>query len=80
VVSQCPVQFGRRNKMKEPAEMLRWFLKNSVPISKAKDMSPEELEGKFIIGEFVNRKRPEYVDEINKLIDEVQGSFGLRGD
>lgn len=27
VISQCPVQFGRRNKMKEPAEMLRWFLK-----------------------------------------------------
>ncbi|MDK2914306.1 MAG: 2-oxoglutarate/2-oxoacid ferredoxin oxidoreductase subunit beta [Thermococcaceae archaeon] len=80
VVSQCPVQFGRRNRMKEPAEMLRWFLKNSVPISKAKKMSPEELEGKFVIGEFVNRERPEFVSELNKLIDEVQEHFGLKGE
>ncbi|EEB73084.1 2-oxoacid:ferredoxin oxidoreductase subunit beta [Thermococcus sp. AM4] len=79
VISQCPVQFGRRNRMKEPAEMLRWFLKNSVPISKARKMSPEELEGKFVIGEFVNRQRPEFTEELNKLIDEVQEHFGLKG-
>ena len=66
--------------MKEPAEMLRWYLKNSVPISKAKKMSPEELEGKFVIGEFVNRERPEFVTELNKLIEEVQEHFGLKGE
>jgi len=43
VISQCPVQFGRRNKMK-----------------------------------FVKRKRPEFVTELNKLIDEVQERFGLK--
>ncbi|HIP74909.1 MAG TPA: 2-oxoacid:ferredoxin oxidoreductase subunit beta [Thermococcus paralvinellae] len=76
VISQCPVQFGRRNKMKEPAEMLRWFLKNSIPISKAKNMSREELEGKFVIGEFVNRQRPEFTEELNKLIEELTGQSG----
>ncbi|WP_297523715.1 thiamine pyrophosphate-dependent enzyme, partial [Thermococcus sp.] len=80
VISQCPVQFGRRNRMKEPAEMLRWFLRNSVPLAKAKKMKPEELEGKFVIGEFVNRERPEFTDELNKLIDEVQEHFGLKGE
>ncbi|HIP89693.1 MAG TPA: 2-oxoacid:ferredoxin oxidoreductase subunit beta [Thermococcus paralvinellae] len=75
-ISQCPVQFGRRNKMKEPAEMLRWFLKNSIPISKAKNMSREELEGKFVIGEFVNRQRPEFTEELNKLIEELTGQSG----
>jgi len=73
VISQCPVQFGRRNRMKEPAQMLRWFLKNSVSIKRAKNMKPEELEGKFVIGEFVNREKPEFVDELNRLIDEVYG-------
>ena len=77
VISQCPVQFGRRNKMKEPAEMLRWFLKNSVPLAKAKKMPPEELEGKFVIGEFVTRERPEFTEEINKLIEEVAERYGL---
>ncbi|WP_010477752.1 2-oxoacid:ferredoxin oxidoreductase subunit beta [Thermococcus zilligii] len=80
VISQCPVQFGRRNQMKEPAEMLRWFLKNSVPVSKAKNMSEEELRDKFVIGEFVNRERPEFVTELNKLVDEVQEHFGLKGE
>ncbi len=80
VISQCPVQYGRRNKMKEPAEMLRWFLKNSVPVSKAKKMPPEELEGKFIIGEIVSRQRPEFTEEINKLIKEVAERYGLGDD
>ncbi len=80
VISQCPVQYGRRNKMKEPAEMLRWFLKNSISLSKAKKMSPEELEGKFIIGEIVNRQRPEFTEEINKLIEEVADRYGLGDD
>jgi hypothetical protein len=35
---------------------------------------------KFVIGEFVNRERPEFVTELNKLIDEVQGHFGLKGE
>lgn len=41
-------------------------------------MSEEELEGKFVVGEFVKRKRPEFVTELNKLIDEVQERFGLK--
>ncbi len=73
VISQCPVQFGRRNRMKTPGEMIKWFLKNSVPVSKAKKMNPEELEGKFIIGEFIKRERAELVEELNKLIEEVSG-------
>jgi len=77
VISQCPVQFGRRNRMKDPAEMLRWFLKNSIPISKAKKMSKEEREGKFVVGEFIKRERPEFTEELNKLIDEVWEHFGI---
>ncbi|AIF69531.1 2-oxoglutarate synthase [Palaeococcus pacificus DY20341] len=73
VVSQCPVQFGRRNRMKTPAEMLRWFQKNSVPISKAKNMSPEELEGKIVIGEIISRERPEFTEELNKIIEKLGG-------
>jgi len=76
VISQCPVQFGRRIRMKEPAEMLRWFLKNSVPVSKAREMKPEELEGKFIVGEIVSRKRPEFTEELNGVIEEVQERLG----
>ncbi len=72
VISQCPVQFGRRNGMKEPARMLRWFLKNSVSVKRARDMDSGELEGKFVVGEFVSVEKPEFVEELNKLIEEVR--------
>jgi len=68
VISQCPVQFGQRNKLRSAPDMLRWFLKNSVPLKKAMKMSPEELEGKIVIGEFIDRERVEFVEELNKII------------
>ena len=76
-ISQCPVQFGRRNRMKTPTEMLRWFQKNSVLISKARNMSPNELEGKIVVGELVNREKPEFTEELNSLIEEVSKHYGL---
>lgn len=57
--------------MKEFVEMFCWFFKNLVFISKVKKMLLEEFEDKFVIGEFVNRERLEFVSEFNKLIDEV---------
>jgi len=57
-LSPCPVSFGRRNRMKTAPELLRWYQKITVPLNKAKKMSPEELEGKVVIGEFADRDRP----------------------
>jgi len=47
--------------------MLQFFKENSVPLSKAKTMNPEELEGKIVIGEFLEVERPGYVKEYAKL-------------
>jgi len=71
VISQCPVQFGRRNGIKSPSEMLKQFLKNSVSIKKAKELGPEGLEGKIVVGEFVDIERLEYVDELKKVVERV---------
>ena len=51
-VSNCPVHYGRRNLEGSPADILKWFRSVSVNAEKARGMSPEELEGKVIIGEF----------------------------
>jgi 2-oxoglutarate ferredoxin oxidoreductase subunit beta len=34
-------------------------------------MSPEELNGKIVIGELVNRDKPEYVSEYQKFIERL---------
>jgi hypothetical protein len=36
--------------------MLIWLKDHAVRVEQAAKMSPEELSGKFIIGEIVNRK------------------------
>jgi 2-oxoglutarate ferredoxin oxidoreductase subunit beta len=59
VISQCPVHYGRRIGITDPVEMMRWFQKQSVPVDKARELSEQELSGKFIIGEFVDTEVPE---------------------
>jgi 2-oxoglutarate ferredoxin oxidoreductase subunit beta len=67
VVSQCPVNFGRRNKMGDPVYHLRWIKEHSIPVSKVTfdvkspfDFMDINFKGIYTIGEFVKRDRPPY--------------------
>jgi len=51
-LSPCPTQFGRRNGYDSPVDMLKFLLDKCVTKEKAKDLSPEELAGKIVTGEF----------------------------
>ena len=62
VLSQCPVHYGRRIGISNPVEMMRWFQKQSVPIEKARELSEQELSGKFVVGEFVDIEAPELTE------------------
>jgi len=53
VLSPCPTQAGRRNRLGTPAEMLRALQQRCIPLSRARQMPAEELAGKVLIGEFV---------------------------
>jgi 2-oxoglutarate ferredoxin oxidoreductase subunit beta len=58
-VSQCPVQFGRVSKLGKAVAMLEYFKANSVRVNKAEKMTLEELDGKIVVGEFVNIEKAE---------------------
>ncbi len=75
-LSPCPVSFGRRNRMKTAPEMLRWYQKITVPINRAKKMSKEELEGKVVIGEFVDRDRPGLVRAYREYVERAKRVAG----
>ncbi len=53
-LSICPVQYGRRNMMDKPTDMLKYLMENCVTQEQASEMSPSELEGKLITGEFTD--------------------------
>lgn len=58
-VSQCPVQFGRVSKLGKAAAMMENYKLNSVKLRNAEGMSEEELQGKYIVGEFANIEKVE---------------------
>lgn len=74
VITQCPTNYGRRNPGKGMSgpEMLRWQKENAVPIKKAAGMSEEELKGKIVTGVFMDRNRPEYSAEYDKVRQRAQ--------
>ncbi len=73
VVSNCHINLGRRNKMKSPHAVLDWIKEHTVPLSRAKKMSEEELAGKVVTGEFVEIEKPEFTDSYYKLCESLKG-------
>jgi len=54
-LSPCPTHYGRRNAFRDAYDMIQGLRKNCISIEKAKNLPPEELKGKIIVGEFVNQ-------------------------
>jgi len=71
VVSQCPVQFGRRTGAGDAVAMMQGYKNNSVNIKKIGKLKEEELEGKIVVGEFVDREGPELCEEIAKMRERI---------
>jgi 2-oxoglutarate ferredoxin oxidoreductase subunit beta len=74
VVTQCPTAYGRRAGFKDIGEMLKYFKENAVLVQLAEKMSPEELEGKIVVGELVSRRRPTLVEAVYAMIEEAKES------
>lgn len=73
VISQCPVEFGRKTGMGNTMQMMNMYKGKSVSITKAKTMNPEELKDAIIVGEFIDIEKPELCDEISKMRKRVLG-------
>ncbi|MGD8237065.1 MAG: 2-oxoacid:ferredoxin oxidoreductase subunit beta [Armatimonadota bacterium] len=73
IISGCPTYYGRRNDLRTAVDLLQWQKDNSVPVREAAKMTREQREGKYVIGELVDRRAPEFCSEYQKLIDRAQG-------
>ncbi|MDZ7300760.1 MAG: 2-oxoacid:ferredoxin oxidoreductase subunit beta [candidate division KSB1 bacterium] len=72
VITPCPTYYGRRNDQKTPVDMLKWEVEHTISASKAERMPPEALQEKIITGVLVDRDKPEYVEQYEKLIARVR--------
>ena len=55
---------------------MQWQKDNAVMIQAAAKMKPEELAGKFVIGELHKAAAPEYTAEYDKLIARLAAKGG----
>ena len=67
VISHCPTQYGRKNKLGGPVEMLRWQKEMAVSVEKAGQLSEAELQDRFTVGVLVDRDLPIYTREYRKI-------------
>jgi 2-oxoglutarate/2-oxoacid ferredoxin oxidoreductase subunit beta len=74
VINQCPTNYGRRNPGKGMTgpSMLRWQKENAVSVEEAAGMTEESLMGKIVTGVFIDRNRPEYNTEYDKVRQRAQ--------
>jgi len=69
ILSNCHIQYGRRNRMGDPVTMLKYFKDHAVTVEKAQDMTAAELEDRFTIGVLTDVDKPDYIKEYQKIRD-----------
>lgn len=69
VISQCPISYGRRNKLKTPADMLKWQKDHAVMIGK-KPVHEED----FVIGEIFKKDAPEFTAQYAEMRRRLKNS------
>jgi len=67
VLSNCHVQFGRRNMMESPVKMMKWLKEYAVTVEKSKLLTPEVLKEKLTIGVLTDTEKPSYWDNYKKI-------------
>jgi 2-oxoglutarate ferredoxin oxidoreductase subunit beta len=71
-VSYCPTTYGRMNKLGTTVDMMRQLKEDSVSMTAAEKLSPEEREKKIVRGVIHDIEKPEYTQLYEQLIQRVQ--------
>jgi 2-oxoglutarate ferredoxin oxidoreductase subunit beta len=70
VISPCPTVYGRRNKLGDGLEMLKYF-HDHTEIRHGEDPAKVEIDrtGKIIVGKFIDVEKPTFTQLMKSLID-----------
>ncbi len=70
VLSNCHTQYGRRNRLADPIELINHIAKQTINVRQAAKKTAEELQGKFIVG-LLHRdeSRDEYCEAYARIFE-----------
>ncbi len=66
-VTQCPVGFGRRSGHGDAGQILKQLKEKSVSVEEGEGLSPEELDSRIVVGEFLGRHRPTLTEAVAEI-------------
>ena len=76
VIAHCHTQYGRVNRLGSAVEMMEWQRDHAVPVEKALQLNPEEVQDKIVIGVLVDKELPVYQNEYEKIRERAKGGIG----
>ncbi len=75
VMSNCHTQFGRRNRLSDPVQLIDHIAAKTINVREAAKLSPEELKEKIIVGLLHEEQREEYCDAYARVIAKASASI-----
>jgi 2-oxoglutarate ferredoxin oxidoreductase subunit beta len=77
IMSNCPVIYGRYNRLGRPVDMLLWQKENSLPVSSLRKIESEEereriKQEKIVTGILYETEKVEYTEQYEKLVESLQ--------
>jgi len=76
ILSDCPISYGRMNKLRTPVKMMEWIKSISVPKKTWEKLSVEEKKDKIPMGEFLDICIPEYTEKYKEICAIAQQGGG----
>ncbi len=72
VISNCHVQYGKKNKLGGAVKMINSYKERAVKVEKAAKMSVGELEGKITIGVLADVEKPVSTEVYRQVVEEAR--------
>jgi len=68
VLSNCHTQFGRRNRLSDPVQLINHIAAKTINVREAAKLSQDELKDKIVVGLLHEELRDEYCDAYQRVI------------
>jgi len=74
IINSCPTAFGKRNKFKNPTDLLLWMKKTFISVETFEKLAPEKLEGKLPMGILYKKEgAPEFCEAHLEMLERLKG-------
>jgi 2-oxoglutarate ferredoxin oxidoreductase subunit beta len=75
VISPCAQYYSRINRLGDGLDMMKFYHDNSE-IRHGEDTKNLDIgfQGKIIVGKFVDRERPTYMERYKQRLDQIRGA------